>query len=98
MKSPYVSELEPNQLITGIFLVSHKDVRQKKTGEPYLSLTLSDRSGDLDAKMWDNAAEAMDTFHRDTFVRVKGMVQVFQNRPQLTIHRIQPVADSEVDS
>ncbi len=98
MKSPYISELEPNQAINGTFLVSHKDVRQKKTGEPYLSLTLSDRSGDLDAKMWDNAAEALDTFQRDSFVRVKGQVQVFQNRPQLTIHRIQPVADSEVDS
>ena len=95
MKSPYVSELEPNQLITGTFLVSHKDVRQKKTGEPYLSLTLSDRSGDLDAKMWDNAAEAIPTFDRDSFVRVKGMVQVFQNRPQLTVHKLQPVADAE---
>src|SRR6202167_3031548 len=98
MKSPYVSELEPNQLITAAFLVSHKDVRQKKTGEPYLSLTLSDRSGDLDAKMWDNAAEAIPTFERDSFVRVKGVVQVFQNRPQLTVHKIQPVADSEVET
>jgi 3'-5' exoribonuclease len=98
MKSPYVSELEPNQIITGTFLVSHKDVRQKKTGEPYLSLTLSDRSGDLDAKMWDNAAEAIPTFERDSFVRVKGMVQVFQNRPQLTVHKIQPVTDSEIES
>jgi 3'-5' exoribonuclease len=98
MKSPYVSELEPNQVITGTFLVSHKDVRQKKTGEPYLSLTLSDRTGDLDAKMWDNAAEALTTFDRDSFVRVKGMVQVFQNRPQLTIHKIQPVIDSEIES
>ncbi len=98
MKSPYVSELEPNQLITATFLVSHKDVRQKKTGEPYLSLTLSDRSGDLDAKMWDNAAEAIPTFDRDSFVRVKGMVQVFQNRPQLTVHKIQPVPDSEIEA
>jgi 3'-5' exoribonuclease len=98
MKSPYVSELEPNQVITGTFLVSHKDVRQKKTGEPYLSLTLSDRTGDLDSKMWDNAAEALSTFGRDSFVRVKGMLQVFQNRPQLTIHKIQPVPDSEIEA
>jgi 3'-5' exoribonuclease len=98
MKSPYISELEPNQTITGTFLVSHKDVRQKKSGEPYLSLTLSDRTGDLDAKMWDNAAEALDTFERDSFVRVKGLLQIFQNRPQLTVHKIQPVLDSEVES
>jgi 3'-5' exoribonuclease len=98
MKSPYINELEPNQVVTGTFLVSHKDVRQKKSGEPYLSLTLSDRTGDLDAKMWDNAADAIPTFERDNFVRVKGMVLVFQNRPQLTIHKIQPVADSEIEA
>lgn len=98
MKSPYISELEPDQVITGIFLVSHKEVRQKKSGDPYLSLALTDRTGDLDAKMWDNAADVLDTFGRDSFVRVKGLLQVFQNRLQLTIHKIQPVSDSEVDS
>ena len=97
MKSPYLSELQPNQTVQGTFLVSYKDVRQKKSGDPYLSLTLSDRSGELDAKMWDNAAEVLDTFQRDDFVRIKGLLQIFQNRPQLTLHKIQPVPDSEID-
>jgi len=97
VKSPYIRELEPNQVITGLFLVQHKDVRQKKSGEPYLSMMLADRTGELDAKMWDNAAEALDAFERDDFVRVKGLYQIFQNRPQLTVHKIAAVADSEVD-
>jgi 3'-5' exoribonuclease len=97
MKSPYLSELEPNQTVQGTFLVSYKDVRQKKSGEPYLSLTLTDRTGELDAKMWDNAAEALNTFDRDDFVRIKGLLQIFQNRPQLTLHKIQLVPESEVD-
>src|SRR5690348_12607766 len=98
MKSPYVSEIEPNQIAHGTFLVSYKDVRHKKTGEPYLSLTLTDRTGELDAKMWDNAAEVLSTFERDDFVRVKGLLQIFQNRPQFTIHKLQPVPYSEIDS
>ncbi len=98
MKTPYVNELPANQPLTGTFLVSHKEVRQKKTGEPYLSMTLSDRTGDVDAKMWDNASEVLATFERDDFVRVKGLLQVFQNRPQLTIHKLQQVADVEVDA
>lgn len=97
MKSPYIRDLEPNQIINGVFLVHHKDVRQKKSGEPYLSVTLADRTGELDAKMWDNAGEFLDVFDRDDFVRVKGLLQVFQNRPQLTLHKIQPVVDAEVD-
>ena len=97
MKSPFIAELEPNQIVNGTFLVHHKEVRQKKSGDPYLSLILGDRTGDLDARMFDNAAEAVDTFERDDFVRVKGLLQIFQNRQQLTIHKIQPVPESEVE-
>lgn len=97
MKSPYINELEPNQVIHGVFLVQHKDIRQKKSGDPYLSLMLADRTGELDAKMWDNAAEVLDAFERDDFVRVKGLYQIFQNRPQLTVHKIAAVADAEID-
>jgi 3'-5' exoribonuclease len=97
MKSPYIGELQPNQVITGVFLVQSKDVRQKRTGEPYLSLVLGDRSGDIDAKMWDNVAEVLDGFDRDDFVRVKGLMQVYQNRPQFTIHKLVRVEEREVD-
>jgi 3'-5' exoribonuclease len=98
MKSPYVIELQANQTVQGTFLVSYKDIRQKKGGEPVLHLTLSDRTGDLDARMFDNAAEVLDTFERDDFVRVKGLLQVFHNRPQLTVHKILPVPESELDT
>jgi 3'-5' exoribonuclease len=97
MKSPFVSDLKPNQVITTTFLVHVKDVRQKKSGEPYLSLLLGDRTGEVDAKMWDNVAEVMETFERDDFVKVKGLLQVFQNRLQLTIHKMARVLDGDVD-
>jgi 3'-5' exoribonuclease len=60
-------------------------------------LLLGDRTGEVDAKMWDNVAEVMDTFDRDDFVKVKGLLQIFQNRPQLTIHKMARVLDSDVD-
>ena len=97
MKSPYVNELQPNQQATGVFLVHSKEVRQKKSGDLYLSLMLGDRTGDLDAKMWDSVSEVMDTFDRDDFVRVKGVLNVYQNRLQLTIHKMQRVEESEID-
>jgi 3'-5' exoribonuclease len=97
MKSPYIGDLQPNQVVTGVFLVQSKDIRQKKTGEPYLSLLLGDRTGEIDAKMWDNVADVLDTFERDDFVRVRGLMQVYQNRPQFTIHKMVRVEDREVD-
>ena len=97
MKSPYVSEIQPDRIITGTFLVQHKDIRQKKSGEPYLSLTLADRTGELDAKMWDNAADALNTFESGDFIQVKGLLQIFKNRLQLTVHKILPAAESDID-
>jgi 3'-5' exoribonuclease len=97
MKDHFVSDLEPNQNITTTFLVKDKEVRTAKNGNSYLSLTLGDKSGSLDAKMWDNVAEVEPTFGRDDFVKVKGQVRLFNNKQQLTIHRIRRCQESEVD-
>jgi len=102
MKAPYANELgrnEPgrNPIVTASFLVHSKEIRQKKNGDEYLSLTLGDRTGELDAKMWDNISEVRDRFERDDFVKVKGLVQIFHNRPQLTIHNIWRMDDGEID-
>jgi 3'-5' exoribonuclease len=96
MKSPTVGELVPNEIVTAHFLVVAKEIRQKKTGEPYLSLHLADKTGEIESKMWDNVAEVMDTFDRDDFIKVKGIAQVYQNRSQFTIHKLRRMEDHEV--
>ena len=96
MKSPYVNELKPNQIIETSFLVQSKEIRQKKGGELYLSLFLADRTGELDAKVWDNVNDVLNEFERDDFVKVKGIVQVFHNRPQMTIHKMRRMDESEI--
>lgn len=97
MKSPFVVDIKPEQNIHATFLVLAKEIRQKKSGDPFLSLMLADKTGEIDSKMWDNAAEVMDTFDRDDFIRVKGLTQNFQNRLQLTIHKLQRIEDAEVE-
>lgn len=97
MKPPYVRDLEPNQTITSVFLVQSKDIRQKKSGDPYLSMVVGDRTGDVEAMMWDNVAEVMNTFDRDDFVRVRGLYQIFQNRPQIRVHKLIRIDDAEVN-
>ncbi len=96
MKSPYVGTLSANDVVTAQFLVLSKEIRQKKSGEPYLSIHLADKTGEIEAKMWDNVAEVMNTFERDDFVKVKGLVQVYQNRSQFTVHRLRRLEEHEV--
>ena len=97
MKSPFIGNLVPNDVVTAQFLVLSKEIRQKKTGEPYLTLHLADRTGEMEAKMWDNVVEVMHTFERDDFVKVKGLLQLYQSRAQFTIHKLRRLEDHEVD-
>src|SRR5260370_17159038 len=87
MKDFFVSDCPrfENKIITSSFVVTTKQVKPKKTGEPYLALTLADRGGQVEAKMWDNVEDAIDTFDQDDFLKVKGLLNKYQNRFQITI-------------
>lgn len=93
----FANELEPNQQVQTTFLVLNKDVRQKKTGEPYLSLLLGDKTGDIDAKMWDGVAEIMDTFDRNDYIKIRGQATVYQNKLQLRVDRLIRADEREVE-
>lgn len=97
MKSPSVSDLTANSVVTAQFLVISKEIRQKKTGGPYLTLHLADRSGEIEAKMWDNVEEVLDAFEQDDFLKIKGLINKYKQRFQLTIHKLRKLGDSEIE-
>src|SRR3981189_3840815 len=86
-----------NNVITTSFVVVSKQVKPKKTGEPYLALTLGDRTGQIEAKMWDNVEEFIDVFEQDDFLKVKGLVNKYKNRFQLTIHKLRRMEEGDID-
>jgi 3'-5' exoribonuclease len=86
-----------NKVVVSSFVVISKQVKPKKTGEPYLALTLGDRSGQIEAKMWDNVEDALDAFEQEDFLKVKGLLNKYKNRFQLTIHKLRKLGDAEVD-
>ena len=99
MKEFFLSECgdHENKVITSSFVVVSKQVKPKKTGEPYLALTLGDRTGQIEAKMWDNVEDAIDAFEQEDFIKVKGLLNKYKNRFQITIHKIRKLIESEVD-
>jgi 3'-5' exoribonuclease len=99
MKEFFISECsqQENKLITSSFVVVSKQVKPKKTGEPYLALMLGDRSGQLEAKMWDNVEEVLNSFEQDDFLKIKGLINKYKNRFQLTIHKLRKMGESEMD-
>jgi len=86
-----------NKVIVSSFVVISKQVKPKKTGEPYLALTLGDRCGQIEAKMWDNVEDALDAFEQEDFLKIKGLLNKYKQRFQLTLHKVRKLSDSEVD-
>jgi 3'-5' exoribonuclease len=99
MKDFYICECHrhENKVVTSTFVVVAKQIKPKKTGDPYLALTLGDRSGQLEAKMWDNVEEVLNAFEQDDFLKIKGLINKYKNRFQLTIHKLRKLGDAEIE-
>ena len=89
--------IQENKIITSSFVVASKQVKPKKNGEPYLALTLADRTGQIEAKMSDNVSEFIDAFEQDDFLKIKGLINKYKNRFQLTIHKLRRLGEAEID-
>ena len=99
MKDFYIRDCQQHesQTVTSSFVVASKQIKTKKNGDPYITVTLADRTGQLQANMWDNVSDAMNEFEQDDFVKVKGMVQKYNGRWQLTLHKVRKLGDAEID-
>jgi 3'-5' exoribonuclease len=99
MKEFFISDCprQENKVITSSFVVVSKQVKAKKSGEPYLALTLGDRTGLIEAKMWDNVEEFINAFEQEDFLKIKGLINKYKNRFQLTIHKLRRMQQDEID-
>jgi 3'-5' exoribonuclease len=99
MKEFYVRDAaqQENKTVTTSYVVSNKQIKSKKSGEPYLDLTLMDRTGTIQAKMWDNVEECAYAFDQDDIVKIKGLINKYNQRWQLTIHKIRKMDEAEID-
>jgi len=97
MKTSFVSDLSTEQAITTFFLVHEKEIRNTRDGKPYLRLELGDRSGTIEARMWDQFEAAAKDVSRDDFVKVEARVQIYRDKPQLSLQKVRRAKPEEVD-
>jgi 3'-5' exoribonuclease len=97
MKTGFVTELSSEQPITTFFLVHEKEVRNTREGRAYLRLELGDRSGTIEARMWDQFESIAKDINRDDFVKVQGRVEIYRNRPQLAVIQVRVARPDEID-
>lgn len=97
MKTPFVTELGSEQVITTFFLVHEKEIRNTREGKSYLRLELGDRSGTIEARMWDLFESIAKDINRDDFVKVQARVEIYRNKPQLALQQVRLAKPEEID-
>ena len=97
MKTPFVTDLGAEQVITTFFLVHDKEIRNTREGKSYLRLELGDRSGTIEARMWDLFETIAKDINRDDFVKVQARVEIYRNKPQLALQQVRRAKPEEID-
>src|ERR1700741_5368345 len=97
MKTSFVTDLLSEQTITTFFLVHEKEVRNTREGRAYLRLELGDRSGTVEARMWDQFEAVAKDIKRDYFVKFQARVERYLNRPQLSVIQVLVARPDEID-
>lgn len=95
MERVLISQLKDKDQVSNVFLVREKIINLGKNGRPFMSLLLGDQSGSMDAKVWDNIDELKNEFDIGDLVKTKGVVQIYQARKQLIVHKIEKYNESE---
>ena len=93
----YIESLREGERINEIYLCKVKQSALTKAGKPYDSLVLQDKTGTLDAKIWDPGSVGIDDFDSLDYIAVTGDITSFQGNLQLSIKRVRKVQEGEYD-
>ena len=97
VKKMFAAQLTGGQQVQDIFLVAKKSLAETKAGKPYLALTLMDRTGEIEARVWDNALQFDPLAEEGRFVLVQAVAKPFRDRMQLGVTTLQQVDEATVD-
>lgn len=98
MAKQMVTELQPNQTVSSWFAVTEKSLAPfKNKAGSYLNVVLSDRSGSISGRAWDDAERLAEICQPGAVVRVEGRVEEYRGKQQLIIEDLACCAEGEYD-
>ena len=95
MKKLFIKDIREKDPVTGHFLVTKKESGVSKSGKPYLVLKLMDSSGELEARVWEGAADLTKRFEKNDVADVRGFAVAYQNNIQINVTSIKAVPEGE---
>lgn len=98
MDKTWVKDVKEGARVKSVFLVARKATPTAKSGKTYLAATLTDKTGELEARSFDKVEELGALFEEKDHVEVEGLVGTFQGKPQLRIETVVKVDPAGLDA
>lgn len=87
----FINELTEGERVESVFAVSEKQLRTTRAGKQFISLKLTDKTGNIDAVVWDNAESVSAKFEKGDYIGVRADVSSYQGSLQLTVSGLKKV-------
>ena len=101
MKDIFITDLasfEEGKLFDSFFLLLSRQQRTTKTNKPYLSLNLADKTGQVEARVWDPSdARISKDAEQGDIVKARGSVSLFDGKLQMKVEQLRKAAPEEID-
>lgn len=88
-----IKDIKEKDQVTGCYLVTKKDVGVSKTGKAYLNVRIMDSTGEMEARVWDDAEAVARGFQKNDVVSLKGFAVAYQGGVQLNISSVSPLKE-----
>lgn len=97
-KTQYINELTPGDQINDIFLLASASLSQSRNG-PYWNLVLQDRTGKVNAKIWNPKSQEYPALESGTVAGVLGWVESYRDQPQIKVDNLilNPIPREQID-
>ena len=97
MSRRFVEQLRDGDNLDDVYLVTDKQLRANRNGNPYLLLELRDRSGGISARLWNAGDHTARGFDPGDFLHAVGKVQLFQGSLQVILNTVERVEPQKVE-
>jgi 3'-5' exoribonuclease len=98
LKNIFIKDINESSNICDYFLVKKKELNKSKNDKYYLALKLCDKSGEIEARVWDRADYLTTLFNKGDVILIKrGAATVYQKRMQINIADLEKAAKDDVD-
>ena len=97
MKKRFITDIKAGDRVDDIFVLSEKILSQKRDGNNFLNVTLSDKTGTIKGVVWDNVDQIAAGITSGDFALVNGSVSGYRGTLQVVIKKMDPISPDMID-